>query len=129
MRATRREAMMGALAVPAVAGMPRLKPAAAPLLLLDPTLAAGRRLAEAHGGEVLAIAGDRIRFARAVFERRPSLVLGVSRHADALLIEEVGREAGYVPVSSGGEGLREMIAASRPRDRGLVLGWMLAPRA
>ena len=126
---TRREAMMGALAVPAVAGVPRWKLGTAALLLHDPALAAGRRLAEAHQGEVLAIHGDRIRFARAVFERRPSLVVGVSRPADALLIEEVGREAGYGPVYTGAEGLREMIAASQPRDRGLVLGWVLAPKA
>ena len=125
-RATRREALMGALAVPAVAGMPRLKRGTTPLLVHDPMLAAGRRLAEAHDGEALAIEGDRIRFARAVFERRPTLVIGVSRHADALLIEEVGREAGYLPVSSGGEGLRKLIAGARPRDRGLV--WVLAPK-
>lgn len=115
MKATRREAMLAALAVPAVAGMPRLKRGTAPLLVHDPSLAAGRRMAEAHGGEVLAIEGDRIRFARAVFERRPSLVIGVSRHADALLIEEVGREAGYVPVSA-------------PRSLGRF-GWVLAPKA
>ena len=99
--ATRREALIGALTVPAVAGLP---------------------------GEALAIEGDRIRFARAVFERRPSLVVGISRPADALLIEEVGREAGYVPVSEGIEALKGVIVGTRPRDRGLVLGWVLAPR-
>ena len=117
---------MGALAVPAVAGMPRLKRGTAPLQVHDPALAAGRRFAEAHGGEVLAIEGDRIRFARAVFERRPSLVVGVSRHADALLIEEVAREAGYL--SADDAKVREMTAAAQPLDRGLVLGWVLAPR-
>lgn len=129
MKATRRDAMMGALAVPAVAGVPRLAWArgAGALLIHDPNLAAGRRFAEVHDGEVLPIEGDRIRFARAVFERRPSLVIGVSRPADALLIEEVGGEAGYVPVSEGAGGLREMLAGHR--DRGLVLGWVLAPRA
>src|SRR5690606_18911962 len=96
------------------------------LLLHDPALEAGRRLAKAYGGEALAIEGDRIRFARAVFARRPSLVLGVSRPADALLIEEVGREAGYGPVSD--RALREMMATAEPRDRGLVLGWVLAPK-
>src|SRR5687768_18064786 len=54
---------------------------------------AGRRFAGAYGGEALAIEGDRIRFARAVFARRPAFVVGVSRPADALLIEEVAREA------------------------------------
>lgn len=129
MKATRREALMGALAVPAVAALPgaALARGGGAVLLHDPSLEAGGRLAEAHGGEVLAIAGDRIRFARAVFARRPSLVLGVSRSADALLIEEVGREAGYVPVSD--RTLREMMAAAAPRDRGLVLGWVLAPRS
>ena len=127
MKATRREALLGALAVPAVAGMPRMKSATGSLLLHDPSLTAGRRLAGTHGGEVLAIEGDRIRFARAVFERRPVMVVGVSRPADALLIEEVGREAGYAPVGEGADDLREMIAGAR--DRGLVLGWVLAPRA
>ena len=115
MKTTRREAMLAALAVPAVAGMPRLKRSTAPLLVHDPKLAASRRMAETHGGEVLAIEGDRIRFARAVFERRPSLVIGVSRHADALLIEEVGREAGYFGVNA-------------PDSLGRF-GWMLAPRS
>ena len=127
---TRREAMMGALAVPAVAGLPLGGARAMPSLLLhDAALSAGRRLAAAHDGQTLAIEGDRIRFARAVFERRPSLVVGISRPADALQIEDVGREAGYVPVTTGTEAWRDMIAASEPRDRGLVLGWVLAPRS
>src|SRR5690606_11990749 len=86
-KATPREALMGALAVPALAALPgvALARGGGAVLLHDPSLEAGRRLAEAHRGEVLAIAGDRIRFARAVFARRPSLVLGVSRAADALL--------------------------------------------
>ena len=128
MKATRREALMGALAVPAVAGLPgvALARGGGAVLLHDPALEAGRRLAEAHGGEALAIEGDRIRFARAVFARRPSLVLGVSRPTDALLIEEVGREAGYVSVND--RALRALIADTQARDRGLVLGWALAPK-
>ena len=130
-RATRREAVLGALAVPAVAGLPKaaLARGTGAVLLHDPALAAARRLAAMHGGEALAIEGDRIRFARAVFERRPSLVLGVSRPADALLIEDVGREAGYAPVSDGVEGLRKAIERSASRDTGLVLAWVLAPRS
>jgi hypothetical protein len=84
------------------------------VLVHDPALAAGRRLAATFPGEVLAIAGDRVRFARALFQRRPALVAGVSRAADALLIEEVAREAGYVRVTA-------------PPSLG-PLGWSLAPR-
>ena len=126
-RATRRQAVLGALAVPAAAGLPRAAFArgTGAVLLHDPALAAARRLAAMHGGEALAIEGDRIRFARAVFERRPSLVLGVSRPADALLIEDVGSEAGYAPAD--GDRVREMINTAQPLDRGLVLGWVLAP--
>jgi len=130
--ATRREALMGALAVPAVAGLPkwRWRHGETSLLVYDPALEAGRRLAAtgaAPRSEALGIEGDRIRFGAKVFERRPALVVGVSRPADALLLEEVGREAGYRPVDWETEALREMIAASD--DRGLVLGWVLAPRA
>lgn len=129
MKATRRETLIGALAVPAAAGLPKAAFArgTGAVLLHDPALAAVRRLAAMHGGEALPIEGDRIRFARAVFERRPSLVLGVSRPADALLIEDVGREAGYAPVSEDVEGLNQRIAAIGG-CRGRVFGWVLAPR-
>jgi hypothetical protein len=122
---------MGALALPAVAALPRVAPARgrSAVLLHDPSLEAGRRLAEAHQGEVLAIAGDRIRFARMVFARKPSLVIGISRAADALLIEDVGREAGYVPAGSTADALHLPIADAQSHDRGLVLGWVLAPRS
>ena len=125
--ATRREALMGALAVPAVAGVPRIERNVPTVVVVDPALAAGRRLAESHEGQIVTIEGDRIRLARALFERRPWLVVGVSRPADALLIEEVGREAGYAPVREGSDALRELIETP-PRDQGLVLGWVLAPR-
>jgi len=103
-RATRRSVMAGALAVPTVAGLAgwRWQHGENSVLLYDPALAAGRRFAgagEAQGGAVRAIEGDRIRFAHAVFERRPALVAGVSRHADALLIEDVAQEAGYARVA------------------------------
>lgn len=104
-RATRRGVLAGALAVPTVAGLAnwRWRHGESSLLLYDPSLAAGRRFAEAgraRGGEVLAIDGDRIRFARTAFDRRPALVAGISRHTDALMIGEVAREAGYEAVAT-----------------------------
>jgi hypothetical protein len=128
MKASRRTVLAGALAVPALAGLPRAAAAKAgkAVLLHDPSLAAGRRFAEAHAGTALPIEGDRIRFARAVFAQNPAYVVGVSRPADALLIEDVAREAGYVPVTD--ERVADLTAAAQPLDRGLVLGWVLAPR-
>jgi hypothetical protein len=119
-RATRRGALVGALALPAAASLaraPKRKPSGT-VLLHDPSLAAGRRFAasaEARGDKVLAIEGDRIRFARALFEKAPALVVGVSRSADAVLIEDVGREAGYTPVPVSAQ------LASK-------FAWALAPR-
>ncbi|BBC71935.1 conserved hypothetical protein [Altererythrobacter sp. B11] len=102
---TRRGALAGALAVPTVAGLAqwRWRHGEQGLLLHDPALAAGRRFAEAgrmRGGQVLALEGDRVRLGRAAFDRRPALVAGVSRHADALLIEDIAREAGYIRVAA-----------------------------
>lgn len=102
---TRRGALAGALAVPTVAGLAQWRWRFGDnfVLLYDPALSSGRRFAEAgraKGGEVLALEGDRIRLGRAVFERRPALVAGVSRHADALLLEDVAREAGYHRVAA-----------------------------
>jgi hypothetical protein len=120
-RATRRGALAGALALPAVVSLarsPKRKPSGT-VLLHDPSLDAGRRFAaagQARGETVLAIDGDRIRFARAMFERAPALVVGVSRTADAVLIEDVGREAGYTPVAV-------------PTPLAGKLAWALAPRA
>jgi hypothetical protein len=127
-KSSRRGVLASALAVPAVAGLPRAVSAKVgnAVLLHDPSLEAGRRFAAAYGGDALPIEGDRIRFARAVFERRPAYVVGVSRPADALLIEEVAREAGYGPADDAK--VREMTAAAQPLDRGLVLGWVLAPK-
>jgi hypothetical protein len=103
-RATRRTAIMGALAVPTVAGLAhwRWKHGERSVLLHDPVLAAGRRFAEAgaaRGGEVRAIEGDRIRFAREVVAGKPALIAGVSRNADFMLVADVAREAGYGPVA------------------------------
>jgi hypothetical protein len=128
-KATRRKVLGGALAVPAVAGLARVASAKSgeAVLLHDASLEAGRRFAEAYGGEALPIAGDRIVFARAVFAKQPAFVVGVSRPADALLIEDVAREAGYVQADD--KTVREMTAAAQPLDRGLVLGWLLVPRS
>jgi len=87
------------IAAPALA-YPAGWPAAAgsSVLVYDPALEAGRRLAaagSAHQGALLALKGDRIRFARKLLAGRPGLIAGISRSADALLIEEVAREAGY----------------------------------
>ncbi len=68
---------------------------------------------QARGDKVLAIEGDRIRFARAVFERAPALVIGVSRSADAVLIEDVGREVGYGPVKAGTEAMRDLLSGDK----------------
>ena len=119
-RATRRGALAVALALPAAASLaksPRRKPSGT-ILLHDPSLEAGRHFAAAagaRGDKALAIEGDRIRFARAVFQRAPALVVGVSRAADAVLIEDVGREAGYASV-----------AVPAPLAR--KFAWALAPR-
>ena len=104
-RTTRRTAMMGALAVPTVAGLAhwRWKHGERSVLLHDPALAAGRRFAgagSARGGDVRAIDGDRIRFAREVLADRPALIAGVSRHADFILIADAAREAGYRPAAT-----------------------------
>ena len=129
MKATRRGVLAGALAAPVLAGLPRVASASGgdAVLLHDPSLEAGRLFAEAYAGKALPIEGDRIRFARAVFAKRPAFVVGVSRPADALLIEDVGREAGYVRADD--KMVREMTAAAQPLDRGLVLGWVLAAKA
>ena len=119
-RATRRGALAAGLALPAAASLaksPKRKPSGT-VLLHDPSLEAGRRLAaaaQARGDKALAIEGDRIRFARAVFGRAPALIIGVSRAADAVLIEDVGREAGYTPVAM-------------PTPLAGKFAWALAPR-
>jgi hypothetical protein len=117
-RASRRAVVAAALAAPVAARAVGVKPPAksAAVLLHDPQLAAGRRFAEAGraaGAKVLPIEGDRIRFARAVFAANPAWVQGVSRQADAVLIEDVGREFGY---------RREALRVS-----GAALEWRLAP--
>lgn len=95
----------GALAVPTVAGLSgwQWRQAVAhpgqPLLLFDPSLGAGQRFAragEAAGGAPQQFAGDPVRLMQGLLAARPSLIVGISRHADAVLAVEVAQEAGYV---------------------------------
>lgn len=120
LRASRRAVVASALALPMAARANgfMLGARSGAVLLHDPALEAGRRFAEAGrsaGANVLPIEGDRIRFAREVFAARPAYVAGVSRHADAVLIEDVAREFGY---------RREALSTS-----GAVLEWRLVPSA
>lgn len=109
MKATRRMVLAGALAVPATASLAawRWQLHGGAVVLYDPALPQGRALARAESGRqlpALALEGDRIRFAREIFARRPSVVRGVTRQADAVLIEDVGAEAGYERVALAIEG-------------------------
>lgn len=116
--ATRRSVVAGALALPMAARASgfTLGARSGAVLLHDPALEAGRNFAEAGrsaGAKVMAIEGDRIRFAREVFAARPAYVVGLSRQADAVLIEDVAREFGY---------RREALSAS-----GAALEWRFIP--
>jgi hypothetical protein len=118
-RASRRAVVAAALAAPVAARAVGMKPASKgeAVLLHDPALPAGRRFAEAGratGAKVLPIEGDRIRFAREVFAANPAWVQGVTRQADAVLIEDVGREFGY---------RREALRVAGP-----ALEWRLVPQ-
>lgn len=119
MKLTRRSFVAAAAALPAAASAAEhgWKAGHETVLLFDPALAEGR--AFAHAGSawnraVVAIEGDRIRFGRELFARRPAIVQGVSLQADALLLEEVGAEAGYERVSLEREGT--------------AMKWVLMPR-
>ncbi|MGX7894591.1 hypothetical protein [Tsuneonella sp. HG222] len=117
--ASRRGVLAGAMALPAAASVKAAvtRAPSGTVLIYDPELETARKFAlsaEARSEPSLAVEGDRIRFARQVLARRPALVVGVTRAADALLIEEVAREAGYVPVAP-------------PKGLGPA-GWALAPR-
>jgi hypothetical protein len=125
-RASRRAALAGALALPAAAAVAKSpgRAASGTIVLYDPSFEGARNFAanaRLRGARPLPIKGDRIRFARALFERMPALVVGVSRSADAVLIEDVAREAGYVavPVPPAIAGLLHKTSAR---------GWALAPR-
>ncbi|TIX49586.1 hypothetical protein [Alteraurantiacibacter aquimixticola] len=104
MKVTRRGMMLGALAVPAAAGLAnwQWQMGGNSSLLHDDTLAAGRRFADAaraSGGYSRAITGDMVRLGREVVADAPALIAGISRHAEALLLGEVAAEAGYVLAS------------------------------
>ena len=126
-RATRRAALAGALALPAAASLAKssVRAPTGTMILYDPSYEGARSFAASARGpgtEALAIHGDRIRFARALFARTPALVVGVSRSADAVLIADVGREAGYVPIA-----VPPAIAAMLHKTS--ARGWALARRA
>lgn len=97
MRATRRQALAGALAVPAAAGLPRVGAAAgASAFVYDASVLAAPPVG------ARSVSGDPVRFAQQLFAARPATVFGVTRQADALLIGEVAQEAGYRAVSAPG---------------------------
>ncbi|MEL1251409.1 hypothetical protein [Aurantiacibacter gilvus] len=119
MRVSRRGVLAGAAALPIATQARgwRWEHHGDTVLLYDPALPAAQTFAESGrsaGRTVLALEGDRIRMARDLFAGRPALVRGVSRQADAVLVEEVAQEAGYYPVGQ--------------RVDGDVLDWTLAPR-
>ncbi|WAT17527.1 hypothetical protein OZN62_11445 [Aurantiacibacter sp. MUD11] len=119
MKATRRSILAGAAAIPVAAGLSKVcwHGVTDALFCYDAHIPTGAQLAEAARGEgvrTLALGGDRIRQAREVFARRPALVRGVSRQADAVLFEDVGHEAGY-----------ELLER---RVDGVMIDWTLAPR-
>ncbi len=101
MKLTRRTLLAGVAAIPAVAGLERLSAAthtAGEIFLFDSSLPGARERAIAATGwgqEPIEITGDRIRFARDILSAQPATVRGISRQADALLIEEVALEMGY----------------------------------
>ena len=72
------------------------------LLLYDEELGAGRRFAaqaKQMKGHPVALSGDRIRFTRDLLRNEPSVIYGVSRHSDQLLVGDVAHEAGYRPLA------------------------------
>ena len=101
MNVTRRALLAGAAAIPAMAGLDRLSAATlsgSEAFVYDASLPGARERAVAATGwgqDLVEITGDRIRFARDVLAARPASLRGISRQADALLIEEVALELGY----------------------------------
>ena len=104
MKLTRRAMLAGSLAVPAAASAAGQgwKYGHETVLLYDAELPQARAFAEAGRAwnrAVIALEGDRIRFAKDLFARRPAIVQGVSRAGDAVLVEEVAVEEGYERVA------------------------------
>lgn len=119
MKLTRRGILAGAAALPLAtqARAWRWEHHGDTVLVYDPRLPAAEAFAESGrtaGRTVLALEGDRIRFASELFAGRPAMVRGVSRQADAVLVEEVAQEAGYTRVAQ--------------RVDGVMIDWTLAPR-
>ncbi len=149
MKLSRRGMMLGALAVPTVAGLAswQWKTGGKSLLLHDDSLNAGRRFGDAGraaGATTRAIAGDPVRFGREVLASKPALVAGVSRHAEALLIGEVAMEEGYVlatelrgcngacegfTLSPGWNALNRMAAGAGEKWVELLAAWAANPQA
>lgn len=99
-RASRRAMLFAAAGLPLVghAAFARASAAGPPLLLFDAATAEGRRFAEQARRlclQTVAIEGDRVRFAAPLLARRPQAIVGVTRHADRLLIGGLAAEAGY----------------------------------
>ncbi|MES2699659.1 MAG: hypothetical protein V4647_08625 [Pseudomonadota bacterium] len=142
--------LAGALAVPTVAGLGgwRWRQGAAnpgdALLLYDPSLAAGRRFAEAGGSSARALQGDPVRLMQALLPARPALIAGISRHADAVLAIEAAGEAGYVLAAEmlgdtqqcsantcdgGWVPLTRMAVGAGPAWVEALAGWAIDPQA
>jgi hypothetical protein len=97
MRANRRAILAAAGALAGAATVAKAAECARPkaLTLYDPAEPAARAFAEARGGKAVAIKGDRIRLARRLLADGPQQLTVIGRHADLLLIADVGREEGY----------------------------------
>lgn len=101
-RTSRRTMLLAAAGLPLAgsAGLAHVevRSTSAPLLLFDPATAEGRRFADharALGLAAMAIEGDRVRFTAPLLAQRPQRIIGVTRHADQLLIGGMAAEAGY----------------------------------
>jgi hypothetical protein len=119
MKLTRRAILAGLMATPAAASAAGFhwRHGHGTVLLYDEALPQGRAFAEAGKAwnrTVLPLTGDRIRFAREIFARRPAIVRGLSRQSDAVLLAEVAQEAGY-----------EQVAL---KVDGVALDWTFAPK-
>ncbi|MGB3794857.1 MAG: hypothetical protein WA957_00960 [Alteraurantiacibacter sp.] len=121
MKLTRRTVIAGAAAIPAVLGLERVAAGdgtSGTIFVYDkslPEAERGRAAAISAGQQARAIGGDTVRFAREVVSRHPTRISGLSRQADAVLIEDVAAEEGYVLVTQD--------------VRGAQISWQLVRRA